>query len=65
MMLHVVDDVTKHVVLMMVVMMVHGMVPVMMIGLCLGHGRQESEARHQKNSGNEFLQHANSSTSFA
>jgi hypothetical protein len=60
MMFHVMDDVTEHMVLMMVVMMVHGMMPVMMVRLCLGHSRQESEAGHQKGGGDELLQHANS-----
>jgi hypothetical protein len=64
MMVHVMDDVAEH--MMLVVMMIHGVVmPMMMIGLCLGHGRQESEAGHQKGGGNELLQHMCSFTSFA
>lgn len=61
MMFHVMDDVAEHMML-MVVMVIHRVMPVMMIGLCLGHGRQESEAGQQKGGSNELLQHMHSLT---
>lgn len=62
MMFHVVDDVAEHMMLVMVVVIHRVVMPVMMIGLCLGHGRHEREAGQQKGGSNELLQHMHSLT---